>query len=75
MLQLAKKQRERYLLNKGIGSYIITINKLLLILKDRLKRLKWCRERINRSVEECSRVILSDEANFEESMSIATKIF
>ena len=58
-----KETVRKVLLNKGIGSYI-AIKKPLLTVKDRLKRLNWCRERINWSVEEWSHVIFSDEAKF-----------
>jgi hypothetical protein len=34
-------------------------------LTDRIKRRKWCKERLNWSVEEWRRVIFSDESNFQ----------
>ena len=34
-------------------------------MTDRIKRRKWCKERLNWYVEDWSRVIFSDESNFQ----------
>ena len=49
---------------KGIGSYTAT-RKPLLSKKDMRKRKKWCAERLHWGTTEWSRVIFSDESNFE----------
>jgi transposase len=49
---------------KGIGSYK-PLRKPLLTVRDRIKRMRWCRERLNWSVEDWAKVIWSDESNFE----------
>ena len=59
------KDTVRKSLNKsGIGSYQADRKPLLSIL-DRIKRRKWCKERLHWTVEDWSRVIFSDESNFE----------
>ena len=37
----------------------------MLTILDRIKRRKWCKERLNWSIEDWSKVIFSDESNFE----------
>ena len=54
----------RCLNKKGLGCYV-TARKPLLRVSDRLKRLKWCRERLHWSVEDWPKVIFIDESNFE----------
>ena len=54
----------RSLARKGIG-YNIAVRKPLLTVKDRLNRLNWCRRRQHWSIEQWSRIIFSDESNFE----------
>lgn len=54
----------KVLRNKGLLSYV-AIRKPLLTLRDRLKRKKWCKDRLLWTVEDWSRVIFSDESNFE----------
>ena len=39
--------------------------KPLLTIKHKLKRIRWCKERLHWGIEEWSRVIFSDESNFE----------
>ena len=55
----------KILISRGIGSYTAQ-RKPLLRVTDIMKRRKWCKERLNWSVEEWSRVIFSDESNFQE---------
>ena len=52
------------LLKKGMRSYS-AVRKPLLTLKHRLKRIHWCKERLNWSVERWKQVIFSDESNFQ----------
>ena len=49
---------------KGIGSYTAT-RKPLLTLRDRIRRYKWCKERLNWPVEKWAKVIWSDESNYQ----------
>ena len=53
----------RALKTKGIGSYTAT-RKPMLTVRDRLARMKWCKERLHWPVEKWARVLWSDEANF-----------
>ena len=55
---------QRCLNKKGLNCYDAA-RKPLLCVSDRLKRLKWCRERLHWSVEDWAKVIFSDESNFE----------
>jgi transposase len=55
---------QRVLKRKGINSYVASKKPFLSVL-DRIKRLKWCRERRNWSVYQWSKIIFSDESNFE----------
>lgn len=55
---------QRVLKKKGIQSYIAA-RKPLLTKKQMRKRLKWCRERKHWDVEQWSKVIFSDESNYE----------
>lgn len=54
----------RALKKRGLNAYVAP-RKPLLTIKNRIKRMKWCKERLNWSVERWSRVIFSDESNFE----------
>ena len=54
----------RCLNKKGLDCYVAT-RKPLLRVSDRLKRFKWCRERLYWSVEDWAKVIFSNESNFE----------
>jgi hypothetical protein len=54
----------RFLKQKGLESHLAA-RKPLLTVKDRLKRYSWCRQRLNWTVNDWSRVIFSDESNFE----------
>ena len=54
----------RCLNKKGLDCYVAA-QKPLLRVSDRLKRLKWCRERLHWSVEDWAKVIFSNESNFE----------
>jgi transposase len=54
----------RVLLKQKIESFV-ALRKPLLTVKDRVKRLKWCKERKYWTVEDWARVIFSDESNFE----------
>jgi transposase len=49
---------------KQIGSYS-AIRKPLLSVMDRLKRKKWCKDRLYWTIDDWSKVIFSDESNFE----------
>ena len=49
---------------RGMYSYVAP-RKPLLTIKHKLKRRRWCKERLHWGVEEWSRVIFSDESNFE----------
>lgn len=63
-IKISRETVRRVLSKKGIGTYT-ALKKPLLTVKDRLKRLKWCKERLNWSVAHWSSVIFSDESNFE----------
>ena len=54
----------RRLNKKGIDCYV-TARKPLLRVTDRIKRYKWCKEKLHWSVEDWSKVIFIDESNFE----------
>ena len=54
----------RSLLRKKIAVYK-ALRKPLLKATDRLKRYRWCKERINWGFEQWKNVIFSDESNFE----------
>ena len=61
---VSKETVRKILKSRGIGSYVAQ-RKPLLRVTDRIKRRKWCKERLNWSVEDWSRVIFSDESNFQ----------
>ncbi|RNA16644.1 transposable element Tcb1 transposase [Brachionus plicatilis] len=44
---------------------ILQLKKPLLTVLDRSKRLKWCKERQRWTVNDWSKVVFSDESNFE----------
>lgn len=54
----------RELIKRDIDCYV-SIRKPLLTVMDRVKRRKWCRERLHWTIEDWARVIFSDESNFE----------
>ena len=49
---------------KGIGSYSAT-RKPMLTVRDRLRRMKWCKERLNWPIEKWAKVMWSDESNYQ----------
>ena len=63
-VRVNKDTIRKILLKKKIQSYV-AIRKPLLTFQDRLKRLKWCRERQDWTIRDWSKVIFSDESNFE----------
>ena len=63
-VSVSRETIRRILLRKGIGSYI-AVRKPLLTVKDRIKRLNWCRQRQHWTIEKWSTVLFSDESNFE----------
>lgn len=63
-VRISKYTVMRFLKKKGLESHT-AVRKPLLTLKDRLKRYKWCKQRLNWTVNDWSRVIFSDESNFE----------
>jgi len=54
----------KILLRRGLESHL-AVQKPLLTVRNRLKRRNWCKQRLHWSVEDWSRVIFSDEANYE----------
>lgn len=54
----------RSLLNKGIGTYV-SPKKPLLTKKQKKHRFDWCAERLDWDVAAWSKIIFSDESNFE----------
>jgi len=63
-ISVGKDTIGRILKRKGLGSYI-AVRKPLLTIKDRIKRLNWCRQRQYWTVDKWSTVLFSDESNFE----------
>ena len=63
-VKVSRETVRRFLASKGIGTYT-ALKKPLLTASDRIKRLKWCKERLNWTVERWGMVIFSDESNFE----------
>ncbi len=63
-ISVGKDTVGRILKRKGLGSYI-AVRKPLLTIKDRIKRLNWCRQRQYWTVDKWSTVLFSDESNFE----------
>ena len=61
---VSKDTIRRILHRRGIDSYVAQ-RKPLLRVTDRMKRKKWCKERLKWGVDEWSRVIFSDESNFQ----------
>ena len=61
---VSRETVRRILHNRGIDSYVAQ-RKPLLRVSDRIKRRKWCKERLTWTVEDWSRVIFSDESNFQ----------
>ena len=57
-------QLEGILIKKGIDCYVAA-RKPLLKVTDRIKRYKWCKERLHWTVEGWSKIIFNDESNFE----------
>lgn len=54
----------RVLMSKDINAQL-SIRKPFLSINDKKKRLKWCKERKNWSIEKWSSVIFTDESNYE----------
>lgn len=63
-VSVSRETVRKMLIEKGLESHV-AIRKPLLTAKDRLKRYKWCKERLNWSINDWSRVVFSDESNFE----------
>ena len=63
-VRVIKDTVRKILLQKKIKSFSAVRNPLL-IPKDRLKRLKWCRERQKWTVNGWAKVVFSDGSNFE----------
>ena len=61
---ISRELVRRTLKAKKIESFT-AIKKPLLTVRDRLKRIKWCRERKYWTVNDWANVIFSDESNFE----------
>jgi hypothetical protein len=63
-LNVSRETVRRSLKRRGIGTYTAQ-RKCLLTYRNRRRRYFWCKERLHWSVEDWSRVIFSDESNFE----------
>lgn len=63
-LSVSKSTIKNVLKSFGLGTYTAT-KKPMLTIKDRLKRLNWCRKRKYWTVKDWSNIIFSDESNFE----------
>ncbi|CAF0957322.1 unnamed protein product, partial [Brachionus calyciflorus] len=63
-VKVSKATIRRLLIKKGLESHT-AVRKPLLTAKDRIKRYKWCKQRLNCTVNDWRRVIFSDESNFE----------
>jgi hypothetical protein len=62
-INVSKDTVRSILTKKGIGSYKAQ-RKPMLTIKDRVKRWKWCRQRLHWQIEDWAKVIFSDESNF-----------
>ncbi|RNA44560.1 paired box and transposase domain containing [Brachionus plicatilis] len=63
-VKISRETVRRFLTSKGIGTYT-ALKKPLLTASDRIKRLKWCNERLNWTIERWGMVIFNHESNFE----------
>ena len=63
-IRISKDTVRRVLLKKGLESFT-AIRKPMLTVKDRIKRYKWCKERLHWTVTDWEKVVFSDESNFE----------
>ena len=63
-VKVSKATIRRLLIKKGLESHT-AVRKPLLTAKDRIKRYKWCKQRLNWTDNDWGRVIFSDESNFE----------
>lgn len=63
-VSICKETARKALINKEIGTYVAP-KKPLLTRKHKKIRKDWCKERLHWDVEKWSRVIFSDESNFE----------
>lgn len=61
---ISRETVRRIFSKKGINSYS-AVKKPLLTVSDRIKRLKWCKERRSWTDRDWAKVIFSDESNFE----------
>ncbi|MDQ5930221.1 MAG: hypothetical protein QG594_2008 [Bacteroidota bacterium] len=61
---VSKETVRRSLQRRGIGTYTAK-RKPLLTKKHMIKRFNWCRDRLHWDVEQWSKVIFSDESNYE----------
>ena len=62
--RVSKDTVQRAVSKRGLYSYVAP-RKALLTIKNELKRRRWCKERLHWGLKELSRVIFSDESNFE----------
>ena len=63
-VSICRESVRKTLLDKEIGTYV-SPKKPLLTKKHKKNRYEWCKERLHWDVEKWSRVIFSDESNFE----------
>ena len=63
------------LLRKKELNLFYAVRKPLLMLTDHQKQKKWCKERLNYSVEQWKMIIFSDESNFEILTEKAKDLF
>ena len=61
--KVSRELVRRTLLDKGIGTYIAA-RKPILSITDKRKQRVWSKERLDWSVEQWTKVIWGDEANF-----------
>ena len=62
--KVSRELVRRTLLDKGIGTYIAA-RKPILSITDKRKQRVWSKERLDWSVEQWTKVIWGDEANFQ----------
>ncbi|CAF0818839.1 unnamed protein product [Brachionus calyciflorus] len=63
-VKVSKATIRRLILRKGL-EYPMAFRKPMLTVQDRIKRYKWCKQRLNWTANDWARVIFSDESNFE----------
>ncbi|RNA10066.1 Transposable element Tc1 [Brachionus plicatilis] len=69
---ISNKNREtvrRFLTSKREGTYT-ALKKSLLTALDRIKKLQWCKERLNWRIERWGIIVFSDESNFEKNTTL-----